>query len=97
MPAYVVTETKVTDPVKYEQYRALSPEAVKAAGGKFIARGGQLEVLEGQWKPDRLVIVQFDSIDAARAFYNSAKYREARARRAGATEIFNMVVVDGIA
>lgn len=97
MPAYVITELKVSDPAKYEQYRALSPEAIKAAGGKFVVRGGQVAVLEGQWKPERLVVVEFDSIAAAQAFYDSAKYREARAKRAGATEFFNMIVVEGIA
>jgi uncharacterized protein (DUF1330 family) len=76
---------------------ALSPGAIAAAGGRFIVRGGAHETLEGLWQPNRLVVIEFPSYAAARAFYDSEKYREARARRAGATEFFNMVVVDGVA
>ncbi|KAA0213646.1 MAG: DUF1330 domain-containing protein [Lautropia sp.] len=96
MPAYVITDIKVTDPQKYEQYMALSPAAIAAAGGRFVVRGGQHEVFEGNWQPNRLVVVEFPSLAAARAFYDSARYREAREKRAGATEFFNMVVVQGV-
>ena len=96
MPAYVITDIKVTDPQKYEQYMALSPAAIAAAGGRFVVRGGQHEVFEGNWQPNRLVVVEFPSLAAARTFYDSTRYREAREKRAGATEFFNMVLVQGV-
>jgi len=96
MPAYVIVDVKVTDPEQYRQYMALSPGAIEAAGGRFLVRGGPHEVFEGDWQPSRMVLVEFPDLAAARVFYDSAKYREARAQRAGATEFFNMVVVQGV-
>jgi uncharacterized protein (DUF1330 family) len=96
MPAYVIADVKVSDPEQYTQYMALSPGAIAAAGGRFVVRGGRHETLEGAWQPNRLVVIEFPSYDAAKAFYDSEKYREARDKRAGATEFFNMVVVDGV-
>ncbi|MBN9460738.1 MAG: DUF1330 domain-containing protein [Burkholderiales bacterium] len=96
MPAYVIADVKVTDPEKYRQYMALSPAAIEAAGGRFLVRGGAHEVFEGRWQPGRLVMVEFPDLAAARAFYDSAQYRAARAQRAGATEYFNMVVMQGV-
>ena len=96
MPAYVIADVKVTDPEQYRQYMALSPGAIEAAGGRFLVRGGPHEVFEGDWQPSRMVLVEFPDLAAARVFYDSAKYREARAQRAGATEFFNMVVVQGV-
>ena len=96
MSAYVIADVKVSDAQRYEGYKALSPAAIAAAGGEFIARGGQSAVFEGSWQPERLVILKFPDLAAARAFYDSELYRQARAARAGATERFNMVVVEGI-
>jgi len=95
MPAYVIADVKVSDPERYKQYMALSPAAIEAAGGRFLVRGGAHEVFEGNWQPSRLVMAEFPDLASARAFYDSVQYREARARRAGATEYFNMVVVQG--
>ncbi len=95
MPAYVIADVKVSDPERYKQYMALSPAAIEAAGGRFLVRGGAHEVFEGSWQPSRMVMVEFPDLASARAFYDSAQYREARAKRAGATEFFNMVVVQG--
>jgi uncharacterized protein (DUF1330 family) len=96
MTAYVIAEVKVSDPQRYEAYKALSPQAITAAGGRFIVRGGATEVLEGTWNPGRIVVVEFDSTAAAKAFYDSALYLKAREARAGATELFNMICVEGI-
>lgn len=95
MPAYVITEIEVSDPEQYKQYMALSPGAVAAAGGRFVVRGGRTETIEGDWQPSRLVVVEFPTYEAAKAFYDSPPYVEARAARAGATRKFNMVVVQG--
>jgi len=96
MAAYVIADVKVSDPEQYKQYMALSPGAITAAGGEFLVRGGRHEVLEGQWRPDRMVVAKFPTFEQAKAFYDSVLYVEARAKRAGATERFNMVVVDGV-
>ncbi len=96
MPAYVIADVKVSDPEQYKQYMALSPQAIAAAGGRFLVRGGASEVFEGDWKPARMVMVEFPDLAAARAFYDSALYRAARDRRAGATEYFNMIVIEGV-
>jgi uncharacterized protein (DUF1330 family) len=96
MPAYVIADVDVSDPAKYEGYKALSPGAVAAAGGKFVARGGEVAVLEGDWAPARMVVIEFADVAAAKSFYESELYRAARAKRAGATRRFNMIVVQGL-
>lgn len=93
--SYIIVDIKVTDPKRYEEYRALASRAVAAAGGEFLVRGGRHETLEGSWQPNRLVMLRFPSYEQARAFYDSAQYLLARDKRAGATEFFNMVVVEG--
>lgn len=95
MSAYVISSITVTDPVKYENYKALGPAAVAEHGGKFLVRGGEVTVLEGEWEHPRVVVSEFPTIAAAKAFYDSEKYRAARAERAGAAR-FNMIVVEGV-
>lgn len=96
MPAYVIANVEVSDPEQYKQYMALSPGAIAAAGGRFLVRGGRHEVLEGDWHPNRMVVVEFPDLETARAFYDSTLYRAARDARAGATHRFDMVVVEGV-
>lgn len=95
MAAYVIARINVTDPEKYEGYKALSPGAIAAYGGRFLARGGSTEVLEGEAEGRRIVIVEFPSMDQAKVFYDSEEYREARAARAGAAE-GQFLLVDGL-
>ena len=97
MPAYIIADVKVRDTEQDKAYVALSPAAVAAAGGKFIVRGGRTEVLEGSWVPSRVVVIEFDTFDDAKAFYDSVQYRDARDKRAGATDFFNMILVEGAA
>jgi uncharacterized protein (DUF1330 family) len=94
MVAYVIAEVEVTDPVKYEDYKKLTPAAVARHGGRFVARGGQTAVLEGDWRPGRVVIIEFPSLEQARAFYTSVDYTAARRARAGAAKM-NMIAVEG--
>lgn len=96
MPAYVIADIEVSDPAKYEGYRALSPGAIAAYGGRFLSRGGNIQVLEGNWAPSRVVVVEFSTAGQAQKFYDSPEYRAARAARAGATNRFNMIVVEGV-
>jgi len=95
MPAYVIVDIQVNDPVGYEEYKKLAPPSIAAYGGKYLARGGQTEVLEGDWSPSRLVILQFDSIDQAKKWLNSSEYGAARAMRHQTTTT-NMVMIAGI-
>ncbi len=94
MPAYIVVETDIHDPDQYEIYKQASPGAVAAGGGRFIARGGELVVLEGDWQPKRLVLLEFPDLDAAKRFYESPEYQDAKRLREGAAHL-NMVAVEG--
>jgi uncharacterized protein (DUF1330 family) len=95
MPAYVIVETDITDPGRYEQYKAAAGEAVAAAGGRYVARGGELAVLEGDWRPSRLVVLEFEDLAAAKRWYDSERYQQARRLREGAARI-RMVAVQGV-
>jgi uncharacterized protein (DUF1330 family) len=95
-PGYLIVEMNITDMDQYRQYMAEAPAAVKAAGGEYLVRGGQFQVLEGDWQPARMALLRFPSFDAAKAFYDGEMYRQARAKRAGATSHFNMVLVEGV-
>ena len=97
MPAaYLIVESQVTDPELFKRYMAAAPEAVKAFGGEYLVRGGRMHVLEGDWQPPRLTVIRYPDFDAAKAMYDSPAYVQARALRAGATAMFNMVIVEGV-
>jgi uncharacterized protein (DUF1330 family) len=95
MTAYVIVETDVTDPEQYQQYMAASPAAIVAGGGRFLVRGGELAVLEGDWSPSRLVMLEFEDLEAAKRWYDSAVYQEARKLREGAAN-FRAIAVQGV-
>ena len=95
MPAYVIVETDIHDAEQYEQYKAASPDTVHAGGGRFVARGGDLAVLEGDWNPFRLVILEFPDLEAAKRWYSSERYEEAKKLRQGAANL-RMVAVQGL-
>jgi uncharacterized protein (DUF1330 family) len=95
MTAYVIVDIEVTDPTGYEEYKKLAPAIVAMYGGKYIARGGQTETLEGDWSPGRLVILAFESVDQAKKWVNSEEYREPRKMRLSTTNS-KMVVIEGV-
>jgi uncharacterized protein (DUF1330 family) len=95
MSAYVIVETDIEDAEQYARYMAESPGAVAAGGGRFVARGGELAVLEGDWAPSRLVILEFDDLEAAKCWYASDRYQEAKRLREGAARL-RMVAVEGV-
>jgi len=95
MTAYVIVDINVKDPVRYEAYKRLAAPTVELYGGKYIARGGKTETLEGDWSPTRLVILQFDNIEQAKKWLNSMEYSGARNMR-HETAISNMVVIEGV-
>jgi uncharacterized protein (DUF1330 family) len=95
MAAYVIAHIDVKDPVKYEDYKKMSPVSIAKYGGRFIARGGAVEVLEGTWEPKRLVLLEFPSAEAARRWYESEDYAPAKALRQ-ATSTGDLVMVEGV-
>jgi uncharacterized protein (DUF1330 family) len=97
MTAYIIVDMLISDMEQYKQYMAEAPAAVAAAGGEYLVRGGRFEALEGQWQPSRIAMLRFPSFEAAKAFYDGEMYRAARAKRQGATQFFNMVLVEGVA
>ncbi|MEE2721982.1 MAG: DUF1330 domain-containing protein [Pseudomonadota bacterium] len=94
MPGYIITNAEVFDKDAYGEYGKLAPDAIKKYGGKFLTRGGAAEILEGNWEPHRIVVVKFDSVEQAKAMYNSPEYQAAKEKRIGAAD-FNMIVVEG--
>ena len=94
--AYIFVDMQISDMEQYKKYMAAAPAAVAAAGGEYLVRGGKVETLEGNWKPARIAMLRFPSYDAAKTFYDAELYRAARGKRKGATEFFNMVLVEGV-
>lgn len=95
MTVYIIVDIDITDPVSYEEYKRLAAPTVELYGGKYIARGGYTESLEGNWSSKRIVILQFDSVERAKAWYNSPEYAVARPLRHKYAKS-KMIVVDGM-
>jgi uncharacterized protein (DUF1330 family) len=95
MPAYVVVNVEVKDPVRYERYKRLAQESLPLYGGRYLARGAPCEVLEGAWSPGRLVILEFPSLERAKAWWASAEYAEGKAL-GQATAQTDMVLTEGL-
>ncbi len=95
MFAYVIVEIDVTDPIGYEEYKKQAGATVAQHGGKYIVRGGKTEVLEGDWKPKRIVVLQFESMQRAKEWLNCEEYREPRKMR-HRTAKTNMILVEGV-
>jgi uncharacterized protein (DUF1330 family) len=93
--AYVIYQGEVTDHDRYEEYKGLAAASVAAAGGRYVVRGGAIEVLEGEAPAGRTVVLEFPTMEAAIAWYRSDDYGEARKIREGAAKA-RMYVVDGI-
>ena len=95
MPAYIIVEVKVNDPVGYEDYKKLTAGTLTAYQGKFIVRGGKTETLEGDWDPERFVILEFPNSDLAKAWWASPEYTVAKQiRYKNATS--RMIVAEGV-
>ena len=95
MAAYLVVDIDISNPAQFEEYKKLAPAAIANYGGRYLIRGGAYEALEGSWKPQRLTIVEFDSMEKGRAFYNSPEYQAAVKTRAGAADV-KMLLVQGL-
>ncbi|HSB94676.1 MAG TPA: DUF1330 domain-containing protein [Flavitalea sp.] len=95
MPAYVIVEVTITDKSLYEEYKKLTPAAIAAFDGTFVVRGGQTESLEGDWNPERIVVLEFPTVARAKEWWYSEQYGVAKAirQKAGITK---MLVVQGV-
>ncbi|MDQ3592046.1 MAG: DUF1330 domain-containing protein [Actinomycetota bacterium] len=94
MAAYVLVEVHVTDPEPYAAYRDMATASVAAHGGRFLVRGGAVTPLEGNWHPERLVVIAFDTMQAARDWYGSSDYQTALAVRL-ANSVGRALMVEG--
>ena len=95
MSAYVIVEIDILDPAGYEEYKKLAGATVEKYGGKYIVRGGAIEVLEGDWEPKRIVVLEFESMQRAKEWLNCEEYREPRKMRHRSAKT-NMIGVEGV-
>ena len=95
MSAYILANVQVTNPAQYEDYKKFSSAAMQVHGAEVCVRGGKVEVLEGDWSPDRVVLLKFPTVEAARAFNDSPEYALARQSRQGAA-VMRMVLIEGL-
>ncbi len=95
MAAYVIAEIETTDPEEMQRYRDAAPATIAAHGGRYIVRGGAVQTLEGGWAPPRLAVLEFETAEQARRWWECEEYRELKAlrQRAGRTR---MVLVEGV-
>ena len=94
MAAYIIVEVNVTDQALYDDYKKLVPPTLELYGGTFVVRGGETETLEGDWNPGRLVVLQFDSLERAKAWWASEEYRAPKQLRQQASKA-RMIVAEG--
>jgi uncharacterized protein (DUF1330 family) len=95
MSAYMIVDIEIHDPVAFEEYRKLIGPTLAPYGGKFLVRGGKVDVLEGNWNPKRIVILEFESAARARQWYDSEEYRVPKEIRLRASK-GNLIVAEGI-
>ena len=95
MPALIIVDIEVTDPVRYEDYKKAASASIAAHGGRYLVRGGASEVLDGDWTPRRLVVLEFPTVEAAKGWRSSPEYAEAKAIRESCAHS-NMIVVEGV-
>jgi uncharacterized protein (DUF1330 family) len=95
MPAYLIADIEVQDPQQYERYKLDAAETIARFGGRYLARGGTTEMLEGKWNPKRLVILEFPSMARLREWYASPAYQPLIALRQRTTSS-SLVITEGL-
>ncbi len=95
MPAYFVVHVKVKDPVRYEEYKAQAPASIRQYGGRYLTRGGKTLVIEGNWTPERLVLVEFPTVERGLEWWNSPEYAGPKSLRHATAET-TMVLLEGL-
>lgn len=95
MAAYIIVDVEIKDPERYAEYVKVVPPTIAAFGGRFLVRGGRAENLEGGWQPKRIVVLEFDSLERAKAWWASAQYAAPKRLRQSAS-VTEMIVVEGV-
>ncbi len=95
MAGYVVVRIEISDTDRFKQYQELAARSLAIFGGRFLVRGGAMEILEGSWDAKRMVLLEFESLERAKEWYNSPEYQEAIAAREGAAT-FHMLALEGL-
>ena len=95
MAAYVIAHIDVTDPENYEHYKQMAPASIAQYGGRYLARGPKPDILEGDWQPKRLVILEFPSAARAREWWESSEYEPAKAKRQSCSK-GTLLILDGV-
>lgn len=95
MAAYVFVNVEVTDPERYKDYIRVAPHSIAEHGGRYVARGGRTERLEGTWDPKRVVILEFPTFEKAKEWWGCDAYRGPKGLRQSAS-ITNMILVEGL-
>ena len=95
MAAYIIVDLTVTDLPTMEEYRKRVPATLAKYGGRFLVRGGAHQTVEGDWKPNRVVVLEFPSMEQAKRWYDSEEYREPKAMRLRAGRA-NLIMVEGV-
>lgn len=95
MAAYIVVQVDITDAERFAEYRTMVPATLEKYGGRFLVRGGAVETLEGDWQPKRLVVLEFDSVEKAKAWWDSEEYRDPKALRQASADT-RMVLAEGV-
>lgn len=95
MTALVIVDVRVTDTARFEEYKKLVPATLTPFGGKFLARGGRVDVLEGDWDPKRIVVIEFPTVERARAWWASEEYRVPKQMRIESADT-RMIVVESV-
>ncbi len=95
MPAYVFVSIEITDPQRYPDYIRVAPESIRRYGGRYLARGGRAEALEGDWAPHRVVVLEFESLQRAKQWWASEEYRAPKALRQACART-RMIAVEGL-
>ena len=95
MPAYVIADINVQDAATFEEYKKLAPPSSAPFGARYLVRGGKVEGLEGNWLPQRFVVIEFPSVEKAKEWWNSPAYGKAKSIRQSCSKS-NFIVVEGI-
>lgn len=95
MRAFVIVDISIHDQDLYEEYKKLTPASIAEYGGKFIVRGGRTVSLEGEWKPQRVVVTEFESVERAKEWWSSEGYAKAKAIRQASADT-RMIIVEGV-
>lgn len=95
MAAYVIVNDEITDEGTFSEFRKRVGATVEASGGRYLVRGGNAELIEGNWSPGRMVVIEFDDAGAARGWLNSAEYTELKKIRQGSANA-SLILVEGV-